>query len=121
MRDSRIISVFSLFGNTHANQFLLARSLCTIDQKEKFLCANCGPRPTALVIDGIAVGLQMSVLDRYEDNVDEAAVKFRALNLVTECLSSWQCFIKTTKILVDFCFRPVRKSDHFEAEVWSEF
>ena len=36
-----------------------------------FKCVNCGPRPIFLVIDGIAIGLQKSVLDRYEDIVAE--------------------------------------------------
>ena len=36
-----------------------------------FKCVNCGPRPNFLVIYGIAIGLQKSVLDRYEDIVAE--------------------------------------------------
>ena len=43
----------------------------TIGEKEIFQCVNCGPRPNGLVIDRIALGLQKSVLDRYEVIVAE--------------------------------------------------
>ena len=58
-----------------------------------------GPRPNVLVIDGIAVGLQNSVLDTYKSNVAEELTD-----------KSWQnvCqvsnFFKTTIILVNFYF-----------------
>ena len=50
-----------MFHQSHVNQFFFACSMCV----------NCGPRPNLLVIDGIAMGLQKSVLDRYEDIVAE--------------------------------------------------
>ena len=38
---------------------------------------NSGPRPNVLVIVGIAMGLQKSVLDRYEGTVAEELVDKR--------------------------------------------
>ena len=38
-----------------------------IDEKEIFKCRNCGPRPKVFVIDGIAMGLMKSRLDKNEE------------------------------------------------------
>ena len=43
----------------------------TIGEKDIFQCVSCGPRLNVLVIDRIAMGLQKSVLYRYEDIVAE--------------------------------------------------
>ena len=40
-----------------------------IDEKEIFKCRNCGPRPKVLVIDGIAMGLMKSLLDKNEEDL----------------------------------------------------
>ena len=59
----------------------------TIDEKKTFQCINCGARKN--VIDGIAMGLQKSLLDRHcflRDSCQKQHVKFRALNLVIEFL-----------------------------------
>ena len=41
-------------------------NILTIDEKEIFKCRNCGPRPSVLVIDGIAMGIQKSELNKYK-------------------------------------------------------
>ena len=39
--------------------------------KRRYFSVNCGPTLNVLAIDGIALGEQNSVLDRYEDLVAE--------------------------------------------------
>ena len=40
-----------------------------LDDKKSFTCVDCGPRPKVLVIDGIAMGLQLSELKKKLDNL----------------------------------------------------
>ena len=43
-------------------------NVLTINEKELFKCSGCGPRPQVLVIDGIAMGLMKSELDKYNED-----------------------------------------------------
>ena len=38
----------------------------TINEKECFTCVSCGPRPKALVVDGVQMGIQTSKLTEGE-------------------------------------------------------
>ena len=39
-------------------------NVLTIDERQLFQCKNCGPRPSVLVFDGIAMGIMKSELNR---------------------------------------------------------
>ena len=40
-----------------------------IDQKKTFSCVSCGPRPEALVIDGIAMGIQVKEWNKHKEEM----------------------------------------------------
>ena len=40
-----------------------------IDDSKAFTCTNCGPRPNYLVVDGITMGIQTSVFNKYRDQM----------------------------------------------------
>jgi len=42
-------------------------NILTIDEKGSFTCISCGPRPKVLVIDGIAMGLQVKELEKNKE------------------------------------------------------
>ena len=44
-------------------------NILTINETEVFQCSDCGPRPKVLVIDGIAMGLKKSELDKYKEEM----------------------------------------------------
>ena len=44
-------------------------NILTIDDKKSFVCVDCGPRPNVLVLDGIAMGLQISELKKNCENL----------------------------------------------------
>ena len=46
-----------------------------IDEKEVFQCVECGPRPKALVFDGIAMGMMKSELNKYKDEFVKELVR----------------------------------------------
>ena len=47
------------------NEFM--NNIFDINQRETFSCISCGPRPEALVFDGIAMGLQVQELNKYKE------------------------------------------------------
>ena len=55
--------------NWHAACVEFWNNILTIDDKKSFMCVDCGPRPEVLVIDGIAMGLQISELKKNLENM----------------------------------------------------
>ena len=53
------------------------KNFLRLAKRRYFSDDNSGPRPNVLVIVGIAMGLQKSVLDRYEGTVAEELVDKR--------------------------------------------
>ena len=53
------------------------KNFLRLAKRRYFSDDNSGPRPNVLVIVGIAMGLQKSVLDRYEGTVAEELVEKR--------------------------------------------
>jgi len=45
-------------------------NILTIDDKKCFTCINCGPRPKVMVVDGIAMGLQISELKKHIEKMN---------------------------------------------------
>ena len=43
----------------------------TIDESELFKCIDCGPRPKVLVIDGIAMGIMKSEIEKHHEDFTE--------------------------------------------------
>ena len=56
------------------------KDILVMDLKEAFLCTTCGPRPSTLVVDGLALVIQTKQLKKY----------LKKLNLFTPFSSSTQ-------------------------------
>ena len=44
-------------------------NILEIDDNKAFTCTTCGPRPNYLVVDGITMGIQASVFNKYRDQM----------------------------------------------------
>ena len=65
MTETKVIS----WKKWHAACVEFWNNILTIDDKKSFMCVDCGPRPEVLVIDGIAMGLQISELKKNLENM----------------------------------------------------
>ena len=66
--------------NWHSACVEFWNNVLTIDDKKSFTCVTCGPRPKVLVVDGTAMGLQISELKKHIQNMKvEAPYKSKCI------------------------------------------
>ena len=70
MKDNEVISWRA--WHQACEEFII--NILNINQKEAFSCITCGPRPSALVIDGITMGIQVKELEKYKEDFVKAPI-----------------------------------------------
>ena len=71
-------------------------NVLTIDERQLFQCKNCGPRPSVLVFDGIAMGIMKSELNRCK-SVMEKDLGYKSNVVIAGSNFEERMFIKLAK------------------------
>ena len=71
-------------------------NVLTIDEQQLFQCKNCGPRPSVLVFDGIAMGIMKSELNRCK-SVMEKDLGYKSNVVIAGSNFEERMFIKLAK------------------------